>query len=254
MLTKSEMARLAPHLAAVRAARQELGRAEQAAADARARMKDHQRGATGWARWIPSVDPAYGDLRQVRSGADAEVAAKKADREEREDVLDGQLEPLMPRLDRRYEAIGRVVEACAHAQRECRAMRQPMDVLVATVRAATGSGRDAEAAVFRYQDHLGRARAAARAVTIAVDPARKAKAAAGVGGPHLGWDDGLFDRLPATADDPGTRRRLTNEQHRLRHAEGRLHQLEKDLDATERRAEREQRTARVRARERLLKA
>jgi hypothetical protein len=259
MLTDGDRAQLAPHVADILAARAALFAGESAAATAQKQVTDLKKSTSVWDRWLLAGDtPAR---RAVREAVKAQTEARAAVAEARRRVddlnraFDLRIAPMMPRIDRGYEGTTAVIDSCAHAAEECRAMAPPIGILVTTVRTAVKTGsdartrKDAEAARFRYPDHLARARTASRAVKLAVDAANSTIARARGHSRRFDWNDTLLDRLPKTADKAN---RLTGEVYRLTGLPHRLDRLRKELITYRAQAERGQERARAKAREHLV--
>lgn len=257
MLTEGDRMQLSPHIAKMRAARRALATATRAAEEATGRVKQHRQNAGFWDRLF-NRDDAYRGAQKELADAKAAVANRQRLVKSLNRSFDPLLQPMMPRLDRSYEAGTIVVESCAHATQECRATRHPIESLVATVQRAIQTGgdyrtiKDAAAARYRYRDHLAQARKAAHAVRLAVDAGNGAMARAGIR-KRLEWDDAFLDRLPATADQVQTLRRLAAELPRLRTMPLRLDRLGNELNGVQAEVVRRQQRARVQVRERLVK-
>lgn len=245
MLTDGDRARLAPYLAKMRSARAALAAAVRAAAETQTRVTEAKRSSTLWERWFSrdsETGAAFREAREIAAEAREAVKARENDVRDLDRRFDNLLESMMPRIDPHYEARARVIESCAHAASECQAMRHPIALLASTARTAVQNGDDAEAARFRYPDHLAQARKAVRAVKLAVDGIT----------PHPQWNEAVLDRLPRTVDDVKEVRRLSGELSRVVPLPARLDRLRAELTKRQRDAEQAQLRARYRARDRLV--
>ena len=256
MLTDGDRMQLSPHLAKMRAARLALAKATRTAEEAAKRVAEHRQN-TGFLDRLFNRDDAYRGAQRALADAKEAVANRQRLVKSLDRSFDPLVQPMMPRLDRGYEAGTIVIESCAHAAQECRAARHPIESMLATAGRAIQNGgddrtrKDAGAARYRYRDHLAQGRSAARAVKLAVDAANGAMAKAGIR-KRLDWNDTLLDRLPATAGNVQALRRLAAELPRLRAMPLRLDRLGKELNGVQGAVVRRQQRARVQARERLV--
>jgi hypothetical protein len=245
MLTDGDRARLAPYLVKMQQARAALAAAVRASAEAQLRKTELKRGSTLWERWFnrdSEIGTEFREARTIAAEARAAVSSRENDVTDLDRRFDNLIEQMMPRIDPRYEARTRLMESCAHAIQECQAMRHPIGQLVTTARIAAQNGVDAEAARFRYPDHLAQARKAVRAVKLAVDGMT----------PRPQWNDTALDRLPKTADNHKAIRQLNSELLRVSQLPARLERLRTELTRRQRDAAREQLNARRKARDRLV--
>jgi hypothetical protein len=261
MLTDSDRVQLAPYLARIHAARAAVPGAERAAEQAERDLISFRRSTTVWDRWLNRDGPvglAYREAKKVRQDTAAVTSGLHDQVKELYAALDRRIEPMMPRLDPRYDARSLLAESCARAARECQAVRHPIDALVETVRDATQNGRDEKArqeavsARLRYPGHLRQAAKAVAALKFAVEPVSEAAALAGTPEPSLRWHDTAFDRLPRTAEGVAGLGRLARELPKLRGTRSRVDRLRADLLEVQRRTARAQRAAMIGARDRLL--
>lgn len=257
MLTEGDRNRLAPHLANLRLARVKLAGAKRTAAEAQQRATGCKRKTTVWDRWFNRDTVANRAYRAARNAHDNAVMLVSGRQDQVDQVygkLDDQLEPMMPRLNSRYELVTLVIENCDHALQECRATRQSLYTFVATVRAATQQGRDGKAhqAVLRYRDELAKARKAASAAKQAVDTTRKAAIRAGNRQSRLEWNAAALDQLPRTADNSKALQRLTHTLPSLQATLPHLDRLRRELNGLRKWAETTQRKALIDARNRLI--
>lgn len=245
MLTDGDRARLTPYLAKMRSARAALAAAVRTAAETQMRVTETKRSSTLWERWFnrdSETGAAFREAREIAAEARAAVKARENDVRDLDSRFDNLLESMMPRIDPRYEARARIIESCAHAASECQAMRHPITLLATTARTAVQNGDDAEAARFRYPDHLAQARKAVRAVKLAVDAIT----------PRPQWNETVLDRLPKTADNVTSVRRLNSELSRVVQLPARLDRLRAELTKRQRDTARQQLSARHEARDRLV--
>ncbi|NMO49829.1 hypothetical protein HH310_01260 [Actinoplanes sp. TBRC 11911] len=245
MLTDGDRARLAPYLAKMRSARAALAAAVRTAAETQTRVTEIKRSSTLWERWFnrdSATGAAFREAREIAAEARVAVKAREDDVRDLDRRFDNLLESLMPRIDPRYEARARLIESCAHAARECQAMRHPIGLLASTARAAAQNGDDAEAARYRYPDRLVEARKAVRAVQLALEAVA----------PRPQWNDAVLDRLPKTVGDVTAIRRLNGELPKVTQLPGRLDRLRAELTKRQRDTEHAQLSARYKARDRLV--
>lgn len=257
MLTEGDRNRLAPQLAHVRIARVKLAGARRTAAQAQQRAAESKRRATVWERWFnrdTAAGRAYREARKAHNDAVAVVAGRQERVGQLCRSLDRQLEPMMPRLNSRYELVTLVIENCEYTAQECRVTRQAIQILASTVRAATQNGRDGKArqAVLRYPDELARTRKAASATQQAVETTRKAVIRAGGRQPRLEWNAAALDQLPSTADNAKALNRLTTVLPGLQAMLSHLDRLRTELTRLRGKAAKAQQHALVRARNQLI--
>jgi hypothetical protein len=255
MLTEVDRMQLSPYLAKIREARTALPRAERAAVQAKQKFVSIRRNSTLWDRWFNRDGPtglAYREARQASGAAAAAVTRTEKQIKAMYAALDRLLEPMMPRIDRGYEGRSLIIKSCARAARECRALRNPIETFVETVRDATQNGREVENARLRYPGHLVHARKAAVALKLALDPVREAAARSGTPAPGLRWNEAVFDRLPRTAEGMAALQRLSRAMPKLRGMPRHVDGLRADLIELARRTQRAQRAALIQARNRLI--
>jgi hypothetical protein len=257
MLTEGDRNRLAPQLATVRIARVKLAGARRTAAQAQQRAAESKRRTTVWDRWFNRDTAAGRAYREARKAHDDAVAVVSG-RQERVGQLcrslDRQIEPMMPRLNSRYELVTLVIENCEYTVQECRVTRQAIQILASTVRAATQNGRGGKArqAALRYPDELAKARKAASTAKQAVETTRKAVIRTGGRQPRLEWNAAALDQLPRTADNSKALQRLTHTLPSLQATLPHLDRLRRELNGLRKRAVTAQQNALIDARKRLI--
>jgi len=227
--TPEEPTRLAPFLARVRTIRAELILADQEkiAADAlRREAKSDSRWRDRWFGGRLSREPtracAYRNAQRAWTSAAAASSKLKKRTVKLEQELDGQIKPMMPQLDPRYQLLADAVANYDQALKHCHNVRRPLAEATDAARAATkDSGRDDKArhaavsARLQYPKLIAQARRAAHDTRAALYSLSQNAQPVGGRSPHVAWDAIQLDPLPRTVDDISTLQQLARAQEKL---------------------------------------
>lgn len=238
MLSDRDRTLLAPHLAKLRVARDELTAARRGLDGAERRLYE-SRVDTDWR------DRSFGGLFSRDSGRtrryrealrDRKVAASAVERREGRvehlaTGMDSLLDPILARADPAYRLLLAALHECDRALAECRVVGHGVETALDALRTATAtSGADVRArqdgrfAERRHSDAVARVREAAPGLRKALGDAAHAVRHATSVDPVLPWrlDATSFGRLPVTGHAAGGRQHLLRGRVPLQTLHGQL--------------------------------